>query len=132
MCSEDFAERLVEKVGSGMVVFNLTSSFCVYKQAEALAAVSRDALCNMDCKVVFLDGVDDIDLLAAFRKDVSCISYLSTHLCIERSAFEYELEHCLVLCLYCTVAGKLNTLKLCVVITEELDIVAVCELNPVA
>ena len=74
MCSEDFAERLVEKVGCRVVVLDLESSLCVNMEAEALGAVSRDALCYVDCEVVFLDCVYDVDLLTALREDISCIS----------------------------------------------------------
>ena len=65
MCSEELAESLVEKVGGRVVVLYLKPSFCVHMEAEALAAVCRDALGNMDCEVVLLDCVDDIDLFSA-------------------------------------------------------------------
>jgi len=64
MCSEDLAESLVEEVGSCMVVLDLCPALCVHMEAEALSAVCRDTLCDMDGKVVLLDGVDDADLLA--------------------------------------------------------------------
>ena len=48
-----------------MVVLNLESSLCIYVEAEALAAVSWDALSNVDSKVVLLDCVNDIDLFSA-------------------------------------------------------------------
>ena len=86
----------------------------------------------MNSKVVFLDGVDYLYLLTAFRKDVTCVTDLSSHLGIERSALEHELIHCLVLCLHRAVAGKLNALKLGAVISEELDVVAMSELHPVS
>ena len=50
MCSEDLAESLVEKVGRSMVVLDLESSFSIHVEAEALGAVSRDALSNVDCE----------------------------------------------------------------------------------
>ena len=131
MCSKDLAESLVEKVSSRVVVLDLTSALRVNVEAEALSAVGRDALCNVDCEVVLLDCVHDLDLLAALRKDVSCISYLTTHLCVERSALKYELEQCLVLSLHCTMTCELNSLEVCAVVTNELDAVAVCELYPV-
>ena len=62
MSSEDFAERLMEEVGCGMVVLDLCPSFCIYMETEALSAVCRDALGDMDGKVVLLDGVDDVYL----------------------------------------------------------------------
>ena len=65
MCSEDLAESLVEEVGRCVVVLDLSPSFCVYMEAEALCTVCRDALCHMYRKVVLLDGVNDLDLLAA-------------------------------------------------------------------
>ena len=65
MCSEDLAESLVEEVGRCMVVLDLESSLCVHVEAEALCAVSRNALCNMDSEVILLDCVYDVDLLAA-------------------------------------------------------------------
>ena len=132
MCSEDLTESLVEKMGSCMVVFNLDSSFSVNMEAEALCAVGRDAFCNVDGKVVLLDCVYDLDLFSALRKDVAGVSDLTTHLRIERSALEHELVHGLVLCLYGTVACELYSLEFCVVVSEELDVVAVRELNPVA
>ena len=86
----------------------------------------------MDGEIVLLDCVDDADLFSAFRKDVSCVTYLASHLGIERSALEHELVHGLVLGLYGAVAGQLHVLKLRVVISEELDVVAVGEFNPVS
>ena len=86
----------------------------------------------MDREVVLLDGVDDLDLLSALGKDVSCVAYLSTHLCIERSALEHELVHGLVLRLHCAVACELDSFKFCGIVSEELDVVAMSELNPVA
>ena len=108
------------------------SALCIYMEAEAFRAVCRDAFRNMDGEVVFLDCVYDVDLLAAFRKDVSGISYLTSHFSIERSALEDELVHCLVLCLHRAVTCELYAFKLGSIISEELDIVAVCELDPVA
>ena len=52
MCSEDLAESLVEKVGRCMVVFDLDPALCINMEAEALRAVCRDALCNMDVLTV--------------------------------------------------------------------------------
>ena len=65
MCSQNLAECLVEEVSSRVVVLDLESAFSVYMEAEALAAVRRNALGHMDCEVVLLDCVYDIDLLAA-------------------------------------------------------------------
>ena len=132
MCSENLAESLVEEVGCRVVVLDVESSLRIHMEAEALCAVSRNALCYMDREVVLLYSVYDVDLLAALRKDVTGIAYLTSHLGIEWGALEYELEHGLVLRLYCTVTCKLDSLDLCKVITYELDVVAVYELNPVA
>ena len=115
-----------------MVVLYTESSVCVHMETEAFGTVSRDTLGYMDREVVLLDGVYDVDLFSALRKDVSCITYLSSHFGIERSALEHELVHCLVLSLYSAVAGKLYVFEVCIVISEELDIVAMCELHPVA
>ena len=52
----------MEEVGCGMVVLDLCPSFCIYMETEALSAVCRDALGDMDGKVVLLDGVDDVYL----------------------------------------------------------------------
>ena len=122
----------MEKVSSRVVVLDLTSALSVDVEAEALSAVSRNALCNVDSEVVLFDCVDDLDLLAALREDVSGVTNLTTHLSVERSALEYELEHSLVLRLHCTVTCELNTLEICAIVTYELDVVAVCELNPVS
>ena len=84
----------MEKVCRRVIVLDLESSLGVHMEAEAFCAVCRDALGYVDCEVVLLDCVDDIDLFAALRKDVSGVTYLTSHLCVERCALEYELEHC--------------------------------------
>ena len=131
MCTKNLAKSLVEKVCSRVIVLNLASSLRIYMEAEALSAVCRNALCNVNSEVVFLDGIDNVYLFATLRKNVSCVTHLTTHLCIERRTLKHELIHSLVLCLNCTVAGKLNSLELCVIITKELDVVTVCKFNPV-
>ena len=40
-----------------MVILDLESSLCVHVEAEALGAVSRNALCNMDCEVAPSDKI---------------------------------------------------------------------------
>ena len=48
-----------------MVIFDAEPSLCVHVEAEALCAVGRNALCNVDCEVILLDCIYDADLLAA-------------------------------------------------------------------
>ena len=68
----------MEKVGRTVIVLDLASSLSINVKAEAFCAVCRDTLSNVDCKVVLLDSVDDIDPLAALGKNIAGISYLSS------------------------------------------------------
>ena len=83
-------------------------------------------------KVVFLYGIDDVDSFSAFGFDVSGITYLASHLSIERSALEYKLVHSLVLGLYGAVACELDSFQVGVVLAQELYALAVGEFNPVS
>ena len=65
MCTEDLAESLVEKVGCTMIVLDLESSLSVHVETEALGAICRNAFSHMDCEVVLLDCIDDVDLFSA-------------------------------------------------------------------
>ena len=86
----------------------------------------------MDCKVVLLHGVEDVDSLAAFGFDVSCVTYLATHFSIERSAVEHELIHHLVLLLYRTLLDEADAVDIGIVITEEFLFLTIMVLDPVA
>ena len=86
----------------------------------------------MDCEIVLLYGVEDVDSLSAFRLDISGITDLSSHLRIERSAVEHELEHCLVLLLYGALLDEADTVNVSVVVAEEFLFLAIVVLDPVA
>ena len=89
----------------------------------------RQLLGNVDRKVVFLLGIDDFDgfELAA---QYTCIAYLTTAFCIERSVAQYDLVKSLVLLLHLTVAED-SGFVFSVVVTHEVGF-AFVQCNPVA
>ena len=64
MGAEHFAQYLVEKVGASVVVGDFLPALRIHHKGEFAFAVLREALCNMNRKIVFLDGVEDGYLLA--------------------------------------------------------------------
>ena len=118
MGSEDLAQSLIEEVCTGVIVRNFLTALCVYYEGEACIAVLGEFLRDMDCKAVFLDGVEDIDPFAG-GLDISGISYLAAHLSVERSFVEDELEHLLVLLNNGTLPEEFGSLDSRIVIADE-------------
>ena len=97
MLAEGFAQHLVEKVGTAVVAGDACPSGCVHHELELTCAAGRHLLGNVDGEAVLLEGVDDVDLLAVGGNDEAGVADLATHLAVERSAVEDELEHLPVL-----------------------------------
>ena len=85
----------------------------------------------MDGEPVLLDGIGYGNLLAALGNYGSGISDLASHLSVERSAVEDELNHLLVLLLYYSLLQELCILDFSAVIAQELTL-ARTVLHPVA
>ena len=86
----------------------------------------------MNREVILLHRIENFYPLSVFRLDVSGVAYLSAHLAVERSAVEHELNHLPVLLFHCPVAREPCPVNLREIVAEELYVVAVVELNPVA
>ena len=119
MCSKSLSQSEIQKVGRRVVGCDLEPALHVNLQGEGLLAVCRNPFGYVDRKVVLLDCVEDLDLLAALGDDDSGVAHLSAHLRIERCAVEDQLEHSLVLLLHGTLLEKLHAIKLEVVVAEE-------------
>ena len=130
--AEDLAQGGVHQVGGRMVGGDLEPACGVDGQGERLGAVLRQPLGDVDGQVVFLDGVEDGDLLAALGLDPARVTDLAAHFRIERGAVEDQLEEGLVLLLDDTLLQKGGTFDDGGVIAEEFDFLAAAELGPVA
>ena len=84
---------------------------------------------NVDRKVVFLLGIDDFDGFE-LTAQYTCITYLTTTFCIERSVAQYDLVESLVLLLHLTVAEN-RSFVFSIVVTHEVGF-AFVQGNPVA
>ena len=119
MCSEDFPKGVVQKVGSRVVSCYPEPAASIDLQGESSFAVLGNALGYVDRQVVLLDCVEDPDLLSAGGDDGTGVADLASHLGIERSLVENQLEHCLVLLLHGTLLQEADFLKFEAVVAEE-------------
>ena len=119
MGAEDFPQGMVQKMGSGVVRSDIEPSGGVNLQCESPFAVLRDALGDVDRKIVLLDCVEDPDMLPACRDHFSGVADLATHFRVEGGAVEDELDHGLVLLLDGAALHQPYPFELEVVISEE-------------
>ena len=131
MGSEHLAQHLVEEVGATVVVGDFLPALGIHHEGEFAFAVLRKLLGNMHREVVFLDGVQDGYLLAVGGNDVAGVPYFTSHLAVERSAVEDELEHLLVLLHHLAVLEQTGSRSGGLVIAGEMAL-ALAEFGPVA
>ena len=119
-------------MGRSVVGGDPEPAFPVDPEGECPFAVFGDALGDVDGKVILLDGIQYPYLFPASGDDGSGISYLSTHLGIERSLVEYELEHRLVLLFDGALLQEPDTFQFEAVISEECFLFTIVIYRPVA
>ena len=96
MGAQDYAKGLVQQVRAGMVVLDMAPAAVVHHQGEGLRAARRQALGQVDGKVVLLHRVQDLDALAVFALDEAGVTHLAAHFGVEGGAVENQLEVFLV------------------------------------
>ena len=129
MCAENLAQSLVEKVSSCVVCLACMTTVNIYTCHERCVRVSRHLLNDMYWKVVLLLCVDNLDCLVCTAKNAA-VANLTTHLGVERSLVENNLEECLLLLSYLTVAQNV-TFVFSIVVSNEFSF-AFFQSNPVA
>ena len=79
----------------------------------------RKFLGNVDRKIVFFLGIDDVDGFE-FAYQYAGITYLTTTFCVERSFAQYNLVESLVLLFNLTVTQNAGFV-FCIVVTHEMS-----------
>ena len=132
MLSEHLSEGPVEQVSTAVVGRYLAPARGVHHEGEFSLAIAREFLGNVDGEVVFLYGVEDLDLLSVGGDDESRVSYFTAHFPVERGAVEHKLEHLPVFLDYGPVLQQQGALRADGVVSGELDILAGMVYRPVA
>ena len=102
MCAQYFAQCLMQQVSCRVVTFALDTFLFVDLSGESGCYIFRQTSDEMYRQVVFTLRIYNIQLFIVGNQP-SGITYLSTHLCIERSLIENDLEQLFILLLDFTV-----------------------------
>ena len=129
MCTENFTECFVEQVSTRVVGCTSRTLVGIYTSHHRCFRMFRQLLGNVDRKVVFLLGIDNLNRFK-FAAQYTGITHLTTAFSIERSVAQYDLVKCLVLLLHLTVAEN-RCFIFSIVITHEVGF-ALVQGNPVA
>ena len=129
MVAQNLFQGIVEQVGCRMVSGTSLTLISIYTSHEVSLRMFGQLLDDMDALVVLTFGIDDLHGLI-LTDEHTLITYLTTHLAIERGVVEYQFIIGVLLLSYLTVAQDV-TLIFVIVVTNEL-LLTLFEIYPVA
>ena len=88
--TKHLTQSFVEQVSTRVVGSTSSTLISIYASHHRSVEMFRQFLGDMDRQVVFFLGIDDFDSFE-FAYQYTCIAYLTTAFCIERSVAQYYL-----------------------------------------
>ena len=117
VCAENLTQCFVEQVRTRVVGSTSRTLVGVHTSHHRSIQVFRKLLGDVDRKVVFLLGINDVDGFK-FADQHTGVTHLTTAFCIERSVAQNDLIQGLVLLFYLTVAQDAGFI-FSIVVTDE-------------